>query len=312
MSQAERQAKRVFGPVPSRRLGRSLGVDLVPFKTCTFDCIYCQLGPTTCKTSLIKEWVPTTEVIDDVRDVLPRTSPDYVTISGSGEPTLHSGLGEIIDAIKSLTDTPVALLTNGSIFWKPDVRAAASMVDLVIPSLDAGTEDGFRKVNRPHESLSLAQVVDGLNVFCREFTGEVWLEVFLVDGVNANEVEVPEMVRLVEGMNPDKVQLNTVSRPPCESFARPVPKDELSSYAERFGPNCEVIADFQGVHELAEFTARRDDVLVLLKHRPCTIEGIAAGLGIHVNEVVKYVEELLDRKEIVAAEQSGEVYYTPY
>jgi len=307
----KKQHEWVFGPVPSRRLGRSLGVDLVPFKTCTFDCIYCQLGPTTCKSAEIKEWVPTLAVIDNVKQVLPRTSPDYVTISGSGEPTLHSGLAEIIQAIKSYTDIPIALLTNGSLFWKPEVRDAALMADLVIPSLDAGTESDFLDVNRPHESLRLEMVIDGLLSFSEEYMGRVWLEVFLLEGINTGENGLSNMIHVADRMKPEKIQLNTVSRPPCEAYAKPVSREHIVSIGDRFGKTCEVIADFQLVHELPEFTAKREDVLTLLRHRPCTINGIGAGLGIHVNEATKYVQELLERNEIKTIEQSGEKYYVP-
>jgi len=306
-----KQHEWVFGPVPSRRLGRSLGVDLVPFKTCTFDCIYCQLGLTTCKTVEMKEWAPTQKIIENVRRALPETSPDYVTVSGSGEPTLHSKLADIIEAIKSITDIPVALLTNGSLFWRPDVRDAALMADLVIPSLDAGTEKDFLEVNRPHESLSLEMVIDGLLSFSGIFKGRVWLEIFLLEGINMGEPGIAKMIEVTNKMKPERIQLNTVSRPPCEAHAKPVSKERMESVANRFGPNCEVIADFQHVHALPEFSAKRDDVLVLLKHRPCTMSGIAAGLGIHVNEATKYVQELLERNEIKTTKQSGEKYYVP-
>ena len=148
----------VFGPVPSRRLGRSLGVDVVPFKTCTYDCIYCQLGRTTCKTVERKAWVPLEDVLDEVKEKL-STRPDYITLSGSGEPTLFSPLGDLIVGIKSMTGIPVALLTNGSLLWQADVREAIRDVDLLIPSLDAGDEAMFRRVNRPHGGLSFEQML---------------------------------------------------------------------------------------------------------------------------------------------------------
>ena len=151
----------VFGPVPSRRLGRSLGVDLVPFKTCSFDCLYCQLGKTTCRTIERREWAPLDEVIEQVKEKL-SAKPDYITLSGSGEPTLYSRLDEAIDRIKRLTDTPVAVLTNGSLLWMDEVQRQLAAADLVMPSLDAGDETTFQLVNRPHESLHFEQVLSGL------------------------------------------------------------------------------------------------------------------------------------------------------
>ncbi len=311
MTDDAKQKRYVFGPVPSRRLGRSLGIDLVPYKTCTYDCVYCQLGPTTCKTLTRKEWVPTDQVIEQAKEAISATSPDYITISGSGEPALHSRIGEIIDQIKSVTDIPLVLLTNGSLLGLPDVSDAVINADIVMPSLDAGTDEGFRNVNRPHDDLVFDSVVDGLVSFRERFTGRLWLEVFLLAGLTATEAEVPDMIKIVDRIKPDLVQLNTVSRPPCESFAFPVPEDQMARYAARFGPNAEVIADYEGTHDKPEFKARRDDVLELLRHRPCTLEGIASGLGIHANEAVKYIEELLRRGEAVTTEQAGKTYYVP-
>jgi wyosine [tRNA(Phe)-imidazoG37] synthetase (radical SAM superfamily) len=308
---SEKDRKFIFGPVPSRRLGRSLGVDLVPFKTCTYDCVYCQLGPTTCKTLTRDEWVPTDDVLEQLKEFLAVSTADYITISGSGEPTLHSEVGRIIDEIKSLTDIPVALLTNGSLLWMPEVRDAVLNADLVMPSLDAGSEDAFQKVNRPVDGLAFEEVIEGLVSFRDHYAGEVWLEIFLLAELTAVESEISQMIKLAERMGFDRVQLNTVSRPACEKYARPVPEDQMLRYSARFGINAEVIADYRRTHELMDFSAIRDDVLNLLRHRPCTVDGVASGLGIHRNEVVKYIEELLRQGEIVTTEQGGKVYYIP-
>jgi len=167
-------SNQIFGPVPSRRLGRSLGVDLVLLKTCTYDCIYCQRGRTTCKTMERKEWVPLDGVLEKLKDKLP-TKPDYIILSGSGEPTLYSRIDELIDRIKAMTDVPVTVLTNGSLLWHEDVRRQLMNADLVIPSLDAGDEAMFRLVNRPHEEISFEQMFSGLIDFRRDFRGEYWL-----------------------------------------------------------------------------------------------------------------------------------------
>ena len=301
----------VFGPVPSRRLGRSLGVDLVPFKTCSYDCIYCQLGRTTCKTVERKEWVPLDEVIAQVRDKLV-TAPDYITLSGSGEPTLYSRLGELIASIKGMTKTPVAVLTNGSLLWKKDVQDGLAEADLVVPSLDAGDDRLFQKVNRPHPSITFEQMAEGLIAFRSRFTKAFWLEVFLLGGMTAVPAEVDKIAKLVERLRPDRVQLNTVTRPPAEDFALPVSREDMEAFAARLGQSAEVIADFRAVHRKSEFTAKRDDVLDTLRRRPCTVDDIAEGLGMHANEAIKYVTELLERGDI-AAETTGErtYYKTP-
>ena len=169
----------VFGPVPSRRLGRSLGVDLVPLKTCSYDCIYCQLGRTTCKTIERKEWVPLDAVLNELEGKL-STRPDYITLSGSGEPTLYSRLDEVIERIKSITDIPVAVLTNGSLLWQEDVQQQLAAADLVMPSLDAGDPATFHLVNRPHEALTFEKMLSGLIAFRQHFHGRYWLEVLLL------------------------------------------------------------------------------------------------------------------------------------
>ncbi|NPV49511.1 MAG: radical SAM protein, partial [Armatimonadetes bacterium] len=157
---------RVFGPVPSRRLGHSLGIDLVPYKTCTYDCIYCQLGPTTCQTVTRTEYVPLAEVVAEMSDRLAQgVQADYITLSGSGEPTLYSRLGEVVAALKAMTAVPVAVLTNGSLLSEPEVRAALAEADLVVPSPDAGDDATFQRVNRPHTAINFADMVDGLREF---------------------------------------------------------------------------------------------------------------------------------------------------
>ena len=301
--------RHVFGPVPSRRLGRSLGVDLVPHKTCTYDCIYCQLGRTACKTLQRKEWVATDELLAELKEALQRTEPDWVTLSGSGEPTLHAHLGRIVDRIRAMTTVPLAVLTNGSLLWMPEVRDAIEAADLVMPTLAAGSDAMFKQVNRPHDELSLEKVVDGIAQFRERFKGNLWLEVFLVAGLSATEAEVPQMIRLAERVHPDRIQLNTVARPPSESYAFPVPEQQMLRYAARFGRNAAVIADYQGTRDMPEFAAKRDDVLGLLSHRPCTIEDIAQGLGMHRHEVLKHIEDLMDEAKITTKEQHGKTYY---
>ncbi len=298
----------VFGPVPSRRLGRSLGVDVVPFKTCTYDCVYCQLGRTTCRTVERKEWVPLEGVLDEVKSKLSKR-PDYITLSGSGEPTLFSRLGELIDGIKSMTNIPVALLTNGSLLWQPEVREGIGDVDLLIPSLDAGDEATFHHVNRPHEAISFKQLIDGLVASREACRGQCWLEVFLLAGSTATEAEAKKLAHYAGLIKPDRIQINTVTRPPAESFAAGVSRERLDELSRLFDPPAEVVADYHHVHEQTQFSVSRDDILSLLRRRPCSIEGIAQGLGMHPNEVVKYVEALQAEKLVETTWTSGKCHY---
>jgi len=298
----------IFGPVPSRRLGRSLGVDVVPFKTCTYDCIYCQLGRTTHKTVERKEWVPLADVLDELRDRL-ASQPDYVTLSGSGEPTLFSRMGELIDRVKAMTDIPVAVLTNGSLLWDPEVRGQLRNADLVVPSLDAGDETMFQTVNRPHPDISFEKMLNGLIDFRREFQGRYWLEVMLLAGHNAVRAEARKLAGCVSLIKPDRVQLNTATRPSAENYAFAVQGARLSQLAPMFNPTAEVIAGFRGARRHREFTTAREEVLELLRRRPCSIDDIAGGLSMHRNEAVKYVEELTACKLLDRVHVDGKSYY---
>lgn len=298
----------IFGPVPSRRLGRSLGVDVVPLKTCTYDCVYCQLGRTTCKTAERREWVPLEAVLAELKTRL-SSGPDYITFSGSGEPTLFSRLGELIERIKALTDIPVAVLTNGSLLWQAEVRSQLMNADLVIPSLDASDQATFRMVNRPHADISFDVMLGGLVDFRREYPGRYWLEVFLLADHASDEAELTRLIRCVGLICPDRVQLNTVSRPPAESNAAAVPRERLAELAARFTPPAEVIVASQGAAEQAEFSAGRAEVLNMLRRRPCSIDDIADGLGLHRNEVIKCVEELTAQKLVVQSSVGGRLYY---
>lgn len=300
--------KHIFGPVPSRRLGRSLGVDLVPFKTCTYDCIYCQLGVTTCKTMQRKEWVSVKKVLKELKENL-ASNPDYITLSGSGEPTLYSRLDELINGIHSMTDIPVAVLTNGSLLWQKEVRTQLLGANLIIPSLDAGDAALFAAVNRPHPDISFSMIIEGLKAMRKEFKGQYWLEVLLTGGYTALMAEVKKIAAHVREIKPDKVQLNTVTRPPAENFAMGISRENLEEFAGLFEPLAEVIADFSGIHSAPDFHAAREEVLQLLQRRPCSVEDIADGLGIHRNEAIKHLEQLLSEKRIDQIENHGKTFY---
>lgn len=305
----------VYGPVPSRRIGRSLGIDLVPFKTCTYDCIYCQLGPTTDLTLERKVYAPTEALLSECRKKLEsKAKPDIISLAGSGEPTLNSDIGKVIRCLKKWTDIPVAVLTNGSLLWQSDVQDALMAADLVLPSLDAGDDDLFQRVNRPHPALSFENMVDGLAAFTRRFKGQVWLEVLLVAGMTASATAVEKITARVRRIQPDRVQLNTVYRPAAEARARPVSAEQMQRIAGCFPGRVDIIShDIPG--KLAASGAGGDleaDLLALLQRRPCTVGDAATGLGLHVNQVLKHLEALVadGRLERVVRDQ-GTYYTTP-
>jgi wyosine [tRNA(Phe)-imidazoG37] synthetase (radical SAM superfamily) len=296
----------VYGPVPSRRLGRSLGVDLVPFKTCTYDCVYCQLGPTTHKTTLRERWVEPARVLDQVRGRLD-SRPDVIALAGSGEPTLFAGLGEVVDGIKAMADVPLVVITNGSLLGRPDVQRDLARADIVLPSLDAVDDDSFRAVNRPHEDLGFAELVDGMAAFRASFSGEIWLEVMLLDGVTGTGPVVEKLARHAARISPDRIQLNTVVRPPAERDARPVSPESLEHFATAFTPAAEVIAGAPELNPDQEATAA--DVLTLISRRPCTVADVAAGLGVHQNTALKVLSALVERAEAQRRDHGGGVFY---
>jgi wyosine [tRNA(Phe)-imidazoG37] synthetase (radical SAM superfamily) len=298
----------IFGPVPSRRLGRSLGVDLIPYKTCTYDCIYCQLGRTTRKTLEQKEWVPRDDVLSELEGRLD-SRPDYITLGGSGEPTLHSRIGELIDRIKEMTGIPVAVLTNGSLLWQEETRVRLMKADLIMPSLDACEDRSFRTVNRPHDAIRFEKMVEGLRDFRRQFRGQLWLEVFLLAGYTASEAAVAGLAEIARRIRPDRVQLNTVARPTVESHAIGVSPERMAGLALMFDPPAEVIASYPASRRDADFSAGLAEVLELLRRRPCTLDDIANGLGLHRAQAAKLVEILADDKKVEKTETGGNVYF---
>lgn len=284
----------VFGPVPSRRLGRSLGVDLIPFKSCTFDCLYCQLGPTPVKTTGEQDSVPLDAVIEELRQKLD-ARPDYITLGGSGEPTLYARIGELIERIHALTDIPVAVITNGSLLWRKEVRSRLSRADVVLPSLDAGDEETFRLVNRPHEDISFARLVEGLIAFREEYRGQYWLEVLLLSGLTDSRERVRRIADTAGRIRPDRVQVNTCIRPGADASARMVNRERLIELAGLFTPPAEVIADYRNdvSHPPAGSGAGRAEILGMLARHPCTASDVAAALGIGQEEAARQLEELV-------------------
>ena len=211
-----RKFRYLYGPVPSRRLGRSLGIDLVPHKICTYDCIYCQIRKTTKKTLLRREYVPVKEVLEEVKTFLLEgsSSIDYLSLSGSGEPTLHSKIRSIIKGIKEITSIPVAVITNGSLLCEREVREDLLQADVVLPSLDAVSPEIFMKINRSHRKLSIERVIEGMVEFRKIYKGQIWLEILFCKGVNDTSEELQKMKEVVKQIKPNLIHLNTVVRPP--------------------------------------------------------------------------------------------------
>jgi len=302
----------LFGPVPSRRLGRSLGIDLVPQKTCTFDCAYCECGRTTVLTLERREYVPTDRVIAELDDCLAKAPDiDYVTFAGSGEPTLHSGIGDIISFIKDRYPRyRVAVLTNGALFVDPDVRAALMRADLVVPSLDAVSEDIFRDINRPSPGITAGQVVAGLVAFSREFPGTIWLEVFIVPGKNDTDEELLRLRDAVAVIAPDRVQVNTLDRPGTDIRVRRASPRTLERARTIIGGNAEVIGAASCEPATApEMRDVADMLLATLRRRPCTVADLSRISGLRPAEVTKHLRILEEKGAVEPVREQRGVFY---
>ena len=300
--------KYLFGPVPSRRLGLSLGVDLVPYKVCSYDCLYCEVGPTTMKTVDRKEYVPLQEVKKELEAfITSNMETDFITFSGFGEPTLHSGIGELISWIRERSTVPIAVLTNGSLLKDERVRRDLMGAHVVLPSLDAGTPKTFKIINRPHKSITLEDVVEGLEVFTKEFPGEVWLEILLVKGINDTPQELEALAELVKKIAPDRVQLNTVVRPPAHG-GKPLSLEEMERILPLFGPKAEVVA-----YPTEKKAKGREDlmnaIVETVARRPCSQEDIAKVVGVNPLEVVKYIGELLEEGRLEVVKYNNKTFY---
>ena len=316
--------KYLYGLVPSRRLGLSCGIDIVPLKVCTMDCIYCQLGKTARTTTERKVYLPIEPVLVELKEALSKgLEADYITLAGSGEPTLNSKLGELIDGIKKLTNIPVAILTNGTLLYRKDVRTDCSKADVVMPSLDAGDEKTFQSINRPDGIISIEKLISGLCTFRKEFTGQMWLEIFFVEGINTDAEQIANIKKAIELINPDKVHLNTAVRPTADPGITRLSADKLQKIASQFGPKCEVVADFTSTRNcqlnssISEDTSeseslansKAESLLSMLKRRPCSLHDICAGLGISQNEARKHISDFQHRGVIQSEEIGGIVFF---
>ncbi len=301
---------QVFGPVPSRRLGFSLGIDTVPYKTCSLDCIYCQVGRTTNKTIERKEYISCDDILPEIEEILLKQKEriDYITFSGSGEPTLNSRMKTMINSIKKLTSIPIAIITNGTLLFQPKTREEMMEADLVIPSLDAVSEEVFKEVNRPHHSLRIDKIIDGLSDFSQEFKGKIWLEIMIVKGTNDSPQEIKRMAEAIERIELDKIQLNTVVRPPVEEFAQPVNLENLKKIKRTLGEKCEIIAGFKRPNQEFYSEDIEKGILTMVKRRPVTLLDISRSSGIHQNEAIKYLN-ILEKEDQISTKVYREKRY---
>jgi len=305
--------KYLFGPVPSRRLGISLGVDLVPYKTCSYNCVYCECGKTTHLTARRRQFVPTDEIIAELRDYLSKKPDlDFVTFSGSGEPTLHSGIGKIIDFIKkNFCGYSVAVLTNGSLLFMKSVRNALKNADVVLPSLDAVSAKVFRKINRPAPGLKIERIIKGIVDFSEEFKGKIFLEVFIAAGINDTAAELKKMKKVLKKINPEMIQLNSLARPGTEFWVKTASRRQLMKIAGFFKPlRTEIIAEFRKKKRKSLVSGDvSNKIFAMILRRPVTAEDISTVMGLHINEVNKYLGLLIRSGKVYSETHLGKVFF---
>lgn len=307
-----RRFRHLYGPVPSRRLGRSLGVDLVPYKICTYDCVYCQIGKTTEKTLTRKAYVDEDEILEELRAFLQTkegSSVDYITLGGSGEPTLHVGIGSILRRIKRMTSIPVAVITNGALLCREEVRNDLLEADVVLPSLDAVSKEIFDRINRPFLGIGLQKVIEGLVQFRRVYQGQIWLEVLFCKGINDGPEELRRMKEAVERIRPDQIHLNTVVRPPSEAWALPLTEEEMERIREFFGEKASVISEFRRPDGRTSSEGITERILDTLRRRPLSLHDLSVSMGLSTDELERRLKPLLEGGQVRVRVFQAVLYY---
>jgi len=305
--------KFLFGPVPSRRLGMSLGVDLVPKKVCSLNCVYCEVGKTTLLSTTRKEYVPYNKVTDELENYFTNNpDPDYFTFSGSGEPTLNSRIGDVIKFLKEKKPyIPIAVLTNGTLLYDKQLRSELLLADLVLPSLDAVSDEVFMEINRPAISLDAERYITGLLEFSREYKGSIWLEVFILPGYNDGKDELEKIKEIIVKINPASVQLNTLDRPGTVPDLHKAPVSKLEKIKTGWGlDNVEIIAAAPVRKNIKSYRGDTESAIVgTIARRPCTLQDMAEILGLHVNEINKYLDVLEAEDKIESTQQDRGIFY---
>jgi wyosine [tRNA(Phe)-imidazoG37] synthetase (radical SAM superfamily) len=301
--------KYLFGPVPSRRLGRSLGVDLIPFKTCTMDCVYCQLGETPCPVSDRGNYVPMQDVLAELECwKAAGGEADHITLAGSGEPTLHDHFGDVFQWVKGHTDIKSVLLSNGTLMHSRDVRDQAVLADKVKVTLSAWDETSFQQIHRPAQGINFELLVKGEQAFRREYLGELSVEVFIVEGINSHASQCRQIAEVVKSLNPDRIDINTVVRPPAVSGVEAASEAHLHALVKLFGENATVTATFkrQG------FTAleiSEEALLGLIKRHPSTCEQLAGEFNVSSDSLYRTLKQMVTTGLLEEEKPGAETYY---
>ena len=305
--------KHLFGPVPSRRLGVSLGIDLTPGKACSYNCVYCECGKTEDLTTECKEYVPTHEVLEELdRFLAGHPELDSITFSGSGEPTLHSGIGKIIGHLKQrYPNYRVTVLTNSSTLHDPEVQNNLLEADVVVPSIDAVTERAFRIINRPKKTIKSTDVVEGIVEFSQRFEGEPWIEVFIVPGINDSEPELSALKAVLDRIKYTKLQLNTLDRPGALSNLAAATSHQLQNIAMYLGGDVEIISRQQKRHAMPGYTKDvREHILRTIRVRPCTSQDLESTIKVDPEQLQLMLNALIEEGVLTITTEAAGQFYT--
>jgi wyosine [tRNA(Phe)-imidazoG37] synthetase (radical SAM superfamily) len=301
--------KYVFGPVPSRRLGQSLGIDTIPLKTCNWNCVYCQLGRTQPLNNERKEHFPSEEIVAEVRQALDAHQPgeiDWVTFVGSGEPLLHERMGWLVRQVKGMTELPVAVITNGSLLYLAEVRQELAAADAVLPSLDAGTAELYRKINRPHPEITFERLVEGMVAFRSEFQGKLWVEVMLVRQLNDTPQALIDIGRVMQRIKPDAIHIGLPDRPPAESWVQPSSEERLMLAMAILGNVAEVVHPAEGTFDLSGYDNPVDAILSIITRHPMREDQLERALSRwSQGQVKKVLADLEENKRAQVVERYG-------
>ena len=306
----------LFGPVKSRRLGKSLGIEMVPKKVCTMNCIYCEVGKTTDLTLERKEYYPWDLIEKSILQAKELEDTfDVLTFTGSGEPSLNIHFEKAIALAKKIIKKPVAVLTNATLLHISSVRKALAEVDIVLPSLDAGTPETFKKINKPLPQIEFKSVVENLKKLREEMKGEMWLEVLFVKRLNDSEEELKALKSVINYIKPHKVQLNTVVRPPAFEKAQPVSFEKLEKIAEFLGEKAEIIVHKKKLDKVTktfknlEKEKIKEKILNYIKRRPSTVEELSSALGIEKKLIKSFLIELVSEGTVKEKIHEEKTFY---
>lgn len=303
----------VFGPVPSHRLGQSLGIDTIPLKTCNWNCVYCQLGRTKPLRNIRQDYVPLSEIISQLKNAIKthhREEIDWITFVGSGEPTLHSGIGWLIKETKKITDIPIAVITNGSLLFLDSVKKALLAANAVLPSLDAGTPKLYKKINRPHPDITFDKYIRGLIEFRQEYKGNYWLEVMLINDLNDTQQTLEDIAKWIEKIKPDKVHIGLPTRPPAEKWIKPPDQEGIMRAIATLGKVAEVVSPGEGKFDLGDGTNVIDGILAIITRHPMSDAQLDRALMVYSEKKkAEIIADLEASPQVQVVHRYGQIFW---